>query len=59
MPADLANRMKKLSEGTDPLYLSFDHDPSKGGKGFLESANLMTLVPGNFSEVKYWNGCLD
>lgn len=48
MPADLANRMKKLSEGTDSLYLSFDHDPSKDGKGFLESANLMTLVPGNF-----------
>jgi len=48
MPASLANRMKKLSEGTDPLYLSFDHDPSKGGKGFLESANLITLVPGNF-----------
>jgi len=48
MPADLANRMKKLADGTVALYLSFDHDPSKGGKGFLKSANLITLEPGEF-----------
>jgi len=48
LPQELGTRMKKLADSTDTLYLSFDHDPSKGGKGFLKSAHLHTLVPGEY-----------
>lgn len=48
LPPELGARMKKLADSTDPLYLSFDHDPSIGGKGFLKSAHLHTLEPGEY-----------
>ena len=46
VPPDLAERMKKMADGTDSLYLSFDHDPGPGGRGFIKYANVNTLEPG-------------
>jgi hypothetical protein len=48
MPDTLAARMKRMADGTDPIYLSFDHDPTEGGKGFLKSAHVHTLEPGEY-----------
>jgi hypothetical protein len=48
LPDTFAVRMKKMADDTDPLYLSFDHDPVAGGKGFVKSAHVHTLVPGEY-----------
>jgi hypothetical protein len=47
-PENFANRMKKMADGTDSLYLSYGFDPSENGIGFLKTANLFTLEPGKF-----------
>lgn len=48
LPDTFAIRMKQMADSTDPLYLSFNHDPVEGGKGFVKSAHLHTLVPGEY-----------
>ena len=48
MPDSIAMRMKIMADNTDPLYLSFDHEPTENGKGFLKSAHVHTLVPGEY-----------
>jgi hypothetical protein len=48
MPDSIAFRMKVLSDSTDPLYLGFKHDPLAGGKGFIKSAHVHTLEPGEY-----------
>lgn len=48
VPDSMAVRMKLMADRTDSLYLCFDHDPTEGGKGFLKSAHLHTLVPGEY-----------
>lgn len=48
LPDSIARRMRVLSESTDPLYLGFNHDPGPGGSGFIKSANVNTLEPGEY-----------
>ena len=48
LPDSLAVRMKIMADQTDSLYLSFDHDPTENGKGFLKFAHVHTLVPGEY-----------
>lgn len=48
LPDTFAVRMKKMADATDSLYLSFDHDPRAGGQGFVKSAHVHTLVPGEY-----------
>jgi hypothetical protein len=48
LPDSLASRMKVMADKTDSLYLSFDHDPTENGRGFLKSAHVHTLVPGEY-----------
>jgi hypothetical protein len=48
LPDSLSVRMKKISESTDSLYLSFPHDPTPDGIGFIKSAHVHTLVPGEY-----------
>ena len=46
VPADLGARMKRMADQTDSLFLSFDHDPAPGGRGFIKYAHVHTLEPG-------------
>ena len=48
LPDSLSIKMKIMADKTDELYLSFDHDPTENGKGFLKSAHVHTLVPGEY-----------
>lgn len=48
VPSPLAQRMKQMADQTDELYLSFDHDPTAQGKGFIKYAHVHTLVPGDY-----------
>lgn len=48
VPDSMAIRMKVMADRTDSLYLSFDHDPTENGKGFLKSAHVHTLEPGEY-----------
>lgn len=48
VPDSITVRMKIMADKTDELYLSFDHDPTETGKGFLKSAHVHTLVPGEY-----------
>lgn len=48
VPDTLAVRMKQMADSTDPLYLSFDHDPTEKGAGFIKSAHVDSLVPGEY-----------
>lgn len=48
VPDSLAQRMKSMADRTDALYLSFDHDPTVGGVGFVKYAHVHTLEPGDY-----------
>jgi len=48
LPDSLTIRMKVMADRTDSLYLSFDHEPTENGKGFIKSAHVHTLVPGEY-----------
>ncbi|MEQ9288028.1 MAG: hypothetical protein RIG77_14010 [Cyclobacteriaceae bacterium] len=51
LPDTLALRMKLMADQTDSIYLSFDHDPTLNGKGFVKYAHVHTLEPGEFRWV--------
>ena len=53
LPDSMAVRMKAMADQTDRLYLSFDHDPTEGGKGFLKFAHVHTLKPGEYRWEHY------
>ena len=48
VPDSLSVRMKIMADNTDELYLNFDHEPTETGKGFLKSAHVHTLEPGEY-----------
>ncbi len=48
LPDTLRLRMIDLTQNWDSIYLSFAHDPTPDGIGFIKSANVHTLEPGEF-----------
>lgn len=48
LPDSLSKRMKRIADQTDSIYLSFNHEPTRDGKGFIKSAHVHTLEPGEY-----------
>lgn len=48
LPDSISARMQVLSASTDPLFLGFNHNPSANASGFIRSAHVHTLEPGEY-----------